>query len=160
MNYWIVGGTFDPSGGKPSFIVQCLHEALGPSWQIVNGGTVEKLREVAKQVTLDTANPAEVLIWMPNISNDEEKILPLFQRDNPSLKVIQSKRVVEKSYTLLDIQGRLQASQALLCIMITKPDIDYVFSLVTPEKDVIIQTTSIPALASTLNAHLHSLKSS
>ena len=148
MNNLIVGGTFDAAGGRPSVIVSQLHTELGDGWRMMNGGTLAALKECALTAVGD--DHLGWLIWMPNISNDEEKILPLFLKSNPDLQLIQSKRVVEKSYTVRDIQARLQASGAKLCIMITQENDRYVFSLVDRNGQVLETTPDISQLGSVL----------
>ena len=76
MRKLIVGGTFDENGGKSSYIVSELSKTMG--WETVNGGSVEIIR------TFDPTG-IDVLMWMPNVSNDELKI-PMRTVKNTSIK--------------------------------------------------------------------------
>jgi len=61
-----VGGTFDRTEGCPSKIVRQLAYGL---YETVNGGTIKDLEEILEHVA-----EYKALIWMPNISNSEEKL--------------------------------------------------------------------------------------
>ena len=140
-NKLLVGGTFDPQGGKPSSIVATLAKCL--NWPSLNGGNLKQLLQI------DIAS-LDVLLWMPNISNEEEKLLPDLKKLNPKLFLIQSKRVVEKSYTESDIIGRLLASHSNLGLMITQENSRYHFKLLDPLGNLWTDTDSIPELATAI----------
>ena len=90
----IIGGTFDKNGGKTSHFVTCMNNIL--NYEVINGGTIDQLTSF---------NPVgyKVVIWMPNISNDEDKILPTLKQKNPRMILVQSKRVIEKEYSEQDV---------------------------------------------------------
>ena len=136
MKKLIVGGTFDETGGKPSYFVQQLADSLGQDWECVNGGNLEYIR---------TFSPVgcNVLLWMPHISNDESKILNDLKKLNPYMILIQSKRVIEKDYTAGDVIGRLLQSHSQLGIMIRKHEDVYWFDVLDPLGNVWITTDSI-----------------
>lgn len=142
----IVGGNFDATG-SPSRIVSALAEETG--WECINGGTLAQLRQI-------DFSKLSVVLWMPNISNEEEKILPGIKKSNPKLILIQSKRVVEKEYTEHDIISRLFASHSVLGIMITKPD-KYNFKLLDPLGNQYADTPSIKVLANALTERVNAL---
>lgn len=150
MKNLIVGGTFDGADGKPSKIVATLAEGL--NWKCLNGGSLESLSKL-KFEELDS------LLWMPNISNDEEKILPNIKKVNPKLLLIQSKRVIEKSYTESDIIGRLLASHASLGIMITNEGNRLHFKLLDPLGNQWADTGDVSILASAISRRVTQLQS-
>lgn len=137
MTKLIVGGTFDNMGGKPSYIVSQLHRHL--KWDFINGGDLGVLE------TVDFSK-LSVLLWMPNIDNSEDKILPNIKKINQKLLLIQSKRVIEKSYTENDVIGRLLQSHSALGIMITK-DENYNFKLLDPLGNIWTDTQDTVELA-------------
>ena len=149
MKIFIVGGTFDTTGGKPSYIVTQLMSLLGANG--INGGYLTDLE-------LDFCS-LTTLIWMPNISNEEDKILPLIKKANPHLLLIQSKRVVEKEYTVSDIVGRLLASKSLLGIMITKENNEYNYKVIDPLGNQHCHTKELSTLASTIYRRVKYIKS-
>lgn len=153
MKNWLIGGTFDMEGGKPSKLVQSLYDSLGDTWHLINGGTIQELQKLANT---DIKSGLDTLIWMPNISNDENKLLPHIKAQNPSLHLIQSKRVVEKKYTLQDIKTRLQASQATHCIMIAQDEITktYLFSLINDLGGIVHSTSNIQEIGQCLNRYV------
>jgi len=148
----IVGGSFDDNGGKTSSIVAKLAAALGTDWACINGGTMESLRGFS-------VDGVKVLIWMPNVSNDEDKFLDRLKPQNPEMLLIQSKRVVEKDYTAGDVIGRMLKSHSGLGIMITQVDGRYQFELLDPLGNTWVTTSWIGELAYTLNERVDYLLS-
>lgn len=148
MKKVIVGGTFDNNGGKPSYIVSCLAQSLGLDWECVNGGTLDYVRQF---------NPTglKVLIWMPNISNDEVKTLGDMKEKNPDMILIQSKRVIEKQYQPSDVVGRIQKSHSSLGIMITKEDGKYRYRLIDSLGSVLTDTGDIALIGQSINETLN-----
>lgn len=145
MNKLIVGGTFDELNGKPSYIVEKLALSLG--WTCVNGGNLKYIR------TFDPAG-IDVLLWMPNISNDEAKVLGDLKKKNPHMILIQSKRVIEKEYFVSDVIGRLLKSHALLGIMITKESDAYRFRLLDPLGNQWADTSEIAEVGQAINSRI------
>lgn len=150
MRKVIIGGTFDDANGKSSYIVDSLYKSLGDDWQCVNGGNINYIR---------TFEPTgiDVLIWMPNISNDEAKIIGELKVKNPRMILIQSKRVIEKEYTESDIIGRLLKSHSLLGIMITKENNEYRYKLLDPLGNKWKDTFKISDIGESINSRLNYL---
>lgn len=76
MNYVIslVGGNFDQATGKPSGIVKKMMLQFGFNGNgCINGGSIDLFKN--DRIMNSVAN-SRLIIWMPNISNDEEKIYP------------------------------------------------------------------------------------
>ncbi len=92
---FIVGGTFDKNGGKPSHFVNLMMEYLGITG--INGGHIDGL-DIDFSFT-------DSLIWMPNISNEEYKLLPYIKKKYPHMLLVQSKRITDGNYTDADIVG-------------------------------------------------------
>lgn len=144
----IIGGTFDKNGGKTSHFVTCMNNIL--DYEVINGGTIDQLTSF---------NPVgyKVVIWMPNISNDEDKILPTLKQKNPRMILVQSKRVIEKEYSERDIVGRLLKSHSLLGLMIEKRG-NYNFKLLDPLGNIYCDTGDISKAAYTLKDRLDFLQ--
>lgn len=149
MKPLIVGGTFDHSGGKSSHLVEQLASAMG--WFCINGGTLDLLKNIEVE-------DVDVLLWMPNVSNKEEKILPVIKERNPKLLLISSKRVIEKEYYESDVVGRLLKSHSNLGIMIEKPSNGYNFKLLDPLGNMHCDTQDITVLAKSLLARVSQIK--
>lgn len=142
MNSYIVGGTFDKDGGKLSFIVNQIAKETG--FYQINGGTLNQLQNF-------DFSQVEKLIWMPNVSNDEAKILPNIKNINQKLLLVSSKRAIEKDYKESDVIGHLLANKSNLGIMITKlEDFKYNFKLLDPLGNIWADTTSVPYLCTRL----------
>lgn len=138
MKTLIVGGTFNHTDGKPSKIVSQLAENL--NWPCINGGHLDELY-------LINFKELDVLIWMPNVDNIEDKILPMIKKANQRLLLIQSKRVVDNNYSVNDVIGRLLQSHSNLGIMITVDDQLFQFKLLDPLGNIWADTTNINDLA-------------
>lgn len=151
MKKLIVGGTFDDQNGKPSYFVSSLAKSLGDDWDCINGGNIDTIRHF---------NPTglNVLLWMPNVSNDEDKVIDNLKVINPRMILIQTKRVIEKEYTPADVVGRLLKSHALLGIMITKSD-DYRFDVLDPLGNIWASTNDITQVGVSIRNRLDYLLS-
>ena len=131
LRMFVVGGTFNNNGGKPSHIVSEMMKFLDCSG--MNGGHPDDL-------TVDFSF-TEILIWMPNIDNTEDKILPTIKVKYPHMLLVQSKRVSNGNYTEADVVGRLLKSHSLLGIVIEKVENDYWFRLLDPLGNIYCSTT-------------------
>lgn len=152
-DYFIVGGDFDPAGGRPSKIVASLAGNLGPRWACVNGGTLQDL------VDFDPSW-AKVLIWMPNVSNDIPKTIDRLKAINPEMLLIQSKRVIEKDYSTSDVVGRLLKSHSGLGIVIRKDENgELYFEVVDPLGNLWGATRRVQRLAQILSQRIAQLTS-
>jgi len=142
----VIGGTFDNEGGKKSFFVHEIAKNL--QFECINGGNMDDLKSF---------NPKEynICLWMPNISNKEDKILPLLKKINPHMVLIQSKRVIEKQYSESDVVGRLLQSHSLLGIMIEKPDNCYNFKLLDPLGNLWCDTKNLEELCYNIKRRLN-----
>lgn len=141
----IVGGTFDETGGSSSWLIQRLAESLGDDWLCINGGYINYIRNF-DPIKID------VLIWMPHVSNDEAKVVNNFKQTNPNMVLIQSKRVIEKEYTVTDVIGRLLKSQSAYGIMITKPEGRFRFNLISSDGSINLYTYDIQEVGQALNS--------
>lgn len=147
MKKMIVGGTFDENGGKSSHLVDQLFQSLGSEWECVNGGDVNFIKSFEP-------TGIDVLVWMPNVSNDEAKIIDTLKQKNQRMILIQSKRVIEKEYNPSDVIGRLLKSHSLLGIMITKENNQYSFRLFDPLGNQWADTGDIKSIGTTINLRL------
>lgn len=161
LKVMIVGGTFDnnseydPSreSSVVTKLIQYMDEFSGFDCDWINGGELQLIREDISYGSYD------VLIWMPNISNDESKIINDIKLKHPKLMLISSKRVVEKEYKESDIVGRLLKTKSNLGIMITKPEKFYHFKLLDPLGNCYVDTYSIAGLADAIIGRVNELKS-
>lgn len=158
-NVLIIGGTFDRNesfydSSRESSVIEKICNAFfgteGYFCEWINGGTIFELKEI--QFTR-----YDVIVWMPNISNDEDKILPNIKKVNPRAVLISSKRVVEKEYQESDVIGRLLASKSNLGIMITRPEKNYSFKLLDPLGNCFVDTDSIEDLVECIVLRLNEL---
>lgn len=132
----LIGGTYDELGGSSSWLVAQLAESLGDEWLCINGGHINYIRAFDPRCI-------DVLIWMPNVSNNEVKVVNTLTEKNPTLNLIQSKRVIEKEYAVWEVIQRLQASHSTLGIMITKPDGKFTFNLISADGSINLVTHDI-----------------
>ena len=151
---FVVGGTFDRYGGKASRVASLLALHLGEA-SLLNGGHIDVL-DVLDYTKFKT------LVWMPNIDNSEDKILPSLKVKNPHMLLVSSKRVIEKDYKESDVIGRLLASHSNLGVMITRgstspEDIQFRFQLLDPLGNSFANTTDIPELGFALKSRINTL---
>ncbi len=145
---FIVCGTFNNDGGEKSYFGQQLLNSLG--YKGINGGYLDDL------INFDFSKYS-VLIWMPNIDNSVKKILPNIKKQNKSLLLISSKRVIEKTYNEIEIIGRLLKSKSNLGIMIEKTENEYNFKLLDPLGNIYCNTSSILELSKTIQNRVNFL---
>lgn len=145
---FIVGGTFDNNGGKPSFFVNEMMHILGIPG--INGGELSTLGM--------SFSFTDTLIWMPNIDNSEDKILPTIKADNPHMLLVQSKRVHDGNYTPADVVGRLLKSRALLGIVIERVFGRYEFQLMDPLGNRHCKTNDVVVLCAALKSRIQEIK--
>ncbi|MBV1928676.1 MAG: class II aldolase/adducin family protein [Gammaproteobacteria bacterium] len=131
MRIMIVGGTFDNNEGKFSYTVWQMANIIGKVHEglhIINGGNLKVLDNL-----IDNGNLINVgaLIWLPNVDNEEDKLLPKIKERYPHLVLVQSKRVIEKEYSTMDLIKRMLDSHSALMIKVTKDDF-YKFSIIDP----------------------------
>ena len=148
MEYHIVGGSFDGMKGRPSSIVEEMAKHLRSN--VINGGNVDVLRNYRY-------SDPKVLIWMPKIDNDYEKMLPTIKEVNPHLLLISSKRAIETDYKESDIVGRLLKSRSNLGIMITEDDLGYMFKLLDPLGNQWVYTRLVEELCHAIDKRVHTL---
>ena len=108
----IVGGTFDKNGGKPSHFISLMQKFF--NCKVINGGDLKSIYSFHPQGT-------DVLLWMPNIDNSEDKILERLKVMNPHMLLISSKRVIEQQYTDYELVNRAIKAKANLSIIILIP---------------------------------------
>lgn len=138
----LIGGTFDKSGGKSSYIVHMMMQFMGIGG--LNGGHISELDSELELDGVDT------LIWMPNIDNSEPKFLPKIKKAYPNILLVQSKRITDGNYTEADIVGRLLKSKSLLGITIEKKNGVYEYMLLDPLGNLHAKTTNLGLLTDTL----------
>lgn len=156
MNIFIVGGTFNHNQGKPSSIIEKIYYTFNSQFTednitLLNGNNINTLKIHLQQFF-------DVIFWAPNISNDEEKIIPNIKTQHPKTLLISSKRVVEKQYTEFDIIGRLLKTKSNLGVMITKPNHHYHFTLLDPLGNCYSSTQNINEMTLALCQRIKTLK--
>lgn len=150
MKITIVGGFFDNFLGKKSKVIDEISEylsKLGNDVLMYNGGNLSKIKNL--KVT------SNILIWMPNIDNNEDKILPLIKEKNNKLILVSSKRIVEKGfYQDSDVIGRLLKTKSNLGIAVRKVNDNYLFSILDPLGNRYIETVDLKQMINTLHNRL------
>lgn len=116
----LVGGTFDYSGGKPSGLVQQMISAMQlhlPELTFYNGGFVDELHgNILKQV-----KDNDIVIWMPNVSNDVPKMRDI-KSINPKVILVSSKRNDGQKYAFSELINRALQQKSNLTIEFSKQD--------------------------------------
>lgn len=116
----LVGGVFDFSVGRRSGYVEKLYDEMiqyfsVPYIKYLNGGHYETLLDL-----VNSKNKWDCIIWMPDIDNKHDKVLPFLFRHSDSL-IIQSKYNGGR-YTTPDLINRMDESGADMLIEFNKND--------------------------------------
>jgi hypothetical protein len=114
MNWLFVGGMFDDVGGRASGYFGKLWQAVaalypGANTFVVNGGKFSKLADLATY-------KATHIVWMVDVSNEYEKLLPSIMEANPGAVLIQSKSNIGGRYSREQLFARMRASGAEMLI--------------------------------------------
>ena len=127
MKIQIVGGNFSDTQSKPSGVIRKLIEAFtlnaGPGTveltNCINGGKIEELPKVLQ---------GDVNIWMPNISNEEEKHYPMKHVG----AILICSKVMREGYTIVDAVSRIfkMHGNAVIAITYDKAEGIYVMELI------------------------------
>lgn len=151
----VVGGRWDPGGGRPSKIVGRLAENLG-AFATLNGGNSAELRAILPVID---SEGYDALIWMPDVPNDEEKILPDIKRMMPHLQLVCSKRsdLLGTQYTEQDLVGRMLRDRCNLGIMVWDEAGLYTFQLLDPLGNQFVDTGDVQELALALRRRIEQL---
>lgn len=147
MKMLIVGGTFNATGGKESYFIKEIQKHF--NCNAINGGTLE---------TLYSFRPKniDVLLWMANVDNKEDKILPRLKAMNQKMLLISSKRVIEKKYSDYELVTRAINNKANLCLVIDKTE-EYVFSIIDPLGNIFCDKQNLTLTLQILNKRLNEL---
>lgn len=116
MKILLVGGDWDRASGRPSYLIKSL---ILPGVEILNGGNINELRNMDFNY--------DAVIWMPNIDNSEEKILPVIKKRNPALLLVQSK--CGRQYSTFELIKRLLSSHSCMGLIVSD---DKQFSVIDP----------------------------
>jgi hypothetical protein len=146
----VVGGTFDRKGGKQSYFVSEI--AKGLRCKSINGGYLREIKQFKSSI-------CSTLIWMPNIDNVESKIIPNLKRENPTMLLVSSKRVIEKKRSEFELISRMLSVHANLMIRIDKIGENYKFSLLDPLGNAHVLDESLEVMIKILGERINYLQS-
>jgi hypothetical protein len=150
LNILYVVGRFDDDGGRFSGYAHKLwHEFVGyfgtlykpvmrhtnptpatiQRMQYVNGGSWAELVNVIKDVVRISW---DVIVWMPDVPNEKEKLVPYLKSNNPHAILITAKNNIEGKYQLLHLCGRALQAKSNLLLEFDKHQGVYAASLIDP----------------------------
>ncbi len=129
----IVGGNFGDTP-KPSSIVEKMKGVVANT-VCVNGGTLDDLKNI-------DLNPYELIIWVPNISNEVEKIYP----KKPLGSTLICSKVMREGYIYADAISRIFKMNANGVIAIDTTSKSYTFRLMDALGNFYLETTNINLL--------------
>jgi len=146
----VVGGTFDRDGGRESYYVQQIADQLGAD--LINGGYIENLY-------LFRPRGYDIVIWMPNVDNSEDKILPRLKVMNPKMILVCSKRCIENEYAHHEIATRALNVKANLSIVLYKAKTGgFLLSLLDPLGNVFCEDEDLHGFIGVLSDRLNFLR--
>ena len=100
MNIYIIGGTFDDDGGKPSGFINRLAENIYDA-KVYNGGSWKELLSIYEDL-----EHADAVLWFANVPNDKPKIVESIKKDYPRLLLVTSKRNDDDKYAFSELVAR------------------------------------------------------
>lgn len=137
MKILMVGGKWDDHGGEESGYFKKLYSEMScifPCINYYNGGSYADLvmffnpeRLASKDVL--TSN---VIIWMPEISNEKEKFVEEIKNDNPTCILVTSKRNDNKKCSFMELVARALKIHSNIFIEFCKQDNIYKASIFDP----------------------------
>ena len=130
----VIGGTYDRGRGKASMVIASLAAALG--YDCFNGGHIVDLK-MRQQLLPETT------IWMPNVSNTEDKIYPTKCKG----EVLICSKALRSDRTLYDAVARIFEMRANAVIAISLSSPLFKFTLVDALGNIWCDTTDIVELA-------------
>lgn len=149
----LVGGVFDFSVGRRSGYVEKMYDEMihyfgVPYIKYLNGGHYETLLDL-----VNSKNKWDCIIWMPDIDNKHDKVLPfIFQHSNAL--IIQSKYNGGR-YTTPDLINRMDESGADMLIEFNKIDNLIKARLIDKMGSVYCDTFSVVDMTITLTDFIH-----
>lgn len=156
MNILFIGGDFGRNQNeiRSSGYVNKLFNNLSKDFlnnniknnlRLINGGNIEELKN-----EVNNLSNIDILFWFPNISNDEDKLLPLIKSQNPKLYLIQSKYNGGR-YSFLQLVARALQSKANLLVEFNKDQNKNITSkIIDPLGNVFYNGSSIEDLSKNL----------
>lgn len=112
-NVIIVGGTFDSSGGKPSFLINKLFSKY-PDALLINGGYFEQLKDIMRNV-----QKFRTVFWLADVDNTMVKIRNV-KKYNPTCMLVTSKRNDNEKYCFEELINKTLEVKANLTIEFSK----------------------------------------
>lgn len=121
MKVLCVGGTFDNENGTPSGFINKMCSEIKKNNKIeltiYNGGNVHFLHNDI----LNSVKNFDVVMWFPNVSNEEEKTRDV-KAINPKTILVTSKRNDNNKYTFAELISRSLSIKSNLTIEFSKND--------------------------------------
>jgi len=116
--YILIGGRFSDDGRSSGYI-QRLFDAMQPFCvgRLVNGGTFEELQNLIGEL-----DQYEIIIWMPDVPNDKEKLVKDIKIRYPKSILVISKNNLDDHYTLLELIARALNVKANLFVEFRNPN--------------------------------------
>ncbi len=108
----LVGGDFNEDGGRRSSLIQTISNNLlkeGYRVKCINGGSFEDLRKIYDSFNLESKG---IVLWFPNVPNDEEKLREIKTRA-PKIILVASKRN-NNEYSMAEMTNRMLLIKANL----------------------------------------------
>ena len=157
FNYIFVGGRFGPKQKESSFIRKLFNVLynINPNGLLKNGG---RYCDLSLFVRTFEHIKNDVIFWMPDVSNDEEKLVDQIKNKSPYSLLITSKNNLEGKYSFLDLVSRALKVKANLCLEFTKDEKGKIVGMLfDPLGNQFCKTSDITLLAVTMMNRIQEL---
>jgi hypothetical protein len=116
MRILLIGGTFDRKGGKTSHYIEKVIDSISLKFNwfdYFNGGFFFNLESI---INSNNFVLYDVILWFPNVPNEEEKIVNKIKEKNPTCILVTSKNNRDNKYNCMDIISRALQTKSNLII--------------------------------------------
>lgn len=160
FKYLFVGGHFGDNP-KPSGYIKKLFSfliSINPNGALINGGKFEELKNLLLRLQPSSFTPYfDVIFWMPDISNEKEKLVAQIKKIEPYTLLVTSKNNFENKYKFIDMVARSLQVKANLSVEFTKEDTFITGTVFDPLGNYYCATKNINKIAVTLMGRIQEL---
>ena len=143
---FIVGGSFDDEGGRPSGLVEKICQELinANEYDVrsYNGGWFSEIESI-----INTTPHFDCVFWWANVPNDKPKIRNVKDL-SPNTILVVSKRNDNQKYSFDEVMERAKHANADLCIQFSKESSGYKMKLFNMSGNVLYDGYSTKELVS------------
>lgn len=132
----LIGGRWDLDGGRPSKVFAAFargFQQVFPHAKCLNGGDLSEIQREVQDLT--------VLVWFPDIPNEEDKLLGQLKQLHPRMTLVASKRLDGRNITLPKVVDGMLAAKVNLGLLIDRKGDQFRGQLIDPLGNLFASST-------------------